>query len=150
MIATTMRSRLPRRTSRPPAWSIWLLAAAGIALVPWSIALSAELPADHVARHWDIAWAGFDAWLAIILLATVTAAIRRSSWLPGWSLAAAAVLVCDAWFDVVTSSGGLDLWLALLTAVAVELPLAIVCALICRQALPRAAVRKPAAAPDRG
>lgn len=131
-----MRLRLPQRTGGVPAWSVWLLAVAGVALVPWSIALSAELPADHVARHWDIAWAGFDAWLAIILLATVAAAIRRSSWLPGLSLAAAAVLICDAWFDVVTSSGALDLWLALLTAVAVELPLAVVCVLICRQALP--------------
>jgi hypothetical protein len=40
------------------------------------------------------------------------------------------MLVCDAWFDVVTSIGGNDWVEAILEAIFAELPLAAVCALI--------------------
>ena len=112
-----------------------MIGTAAVVLVPWSVALTAALPAHHVARHWDVAWAGFDAGIAITLLATVAAAVRRSAWLAVIAGAAAAMLLCDAWFDVVTSSDRLDLWLALAAALAVELPLAGVCILVARGAL---------------
>ena len=40
------------------------------------------------------------------------------------------LLVCDAWFDVLTSSPGSDLEIAILLAVFGELPLAVVCFLL--------------------
>ena len=143
----TMLHRLLQPIGGAPAWAIALLATAAIVLVPWSVALTVELPAEHSVRHWDIAWAGLDAWLAIILIATVVAALRKSPWLPSLGLAAAAVLVCDAWFDVVTSDSRLDLWLALGTAMFLELPLAAVGVLISRSAL--AFARPPRPAPHR-
>ncbi len=94
-----------------------------------------QLPAHHVARHWDVAWAGFDAGMAAVLLATVVAAVRGSAWLTGLALAAAAMLLCDAWFDVVTSARPVDLWVAVASAVAVELPLAAICVVVSRSAL---------------
>jgi hypothetical protein len=40
------------------------------------------------------------------------------------------MLVCDAWFDVITSRPGSEMWEAIAEAVLVELPLAAVCAFI--------------------
>jgi len=134
-IRSIMPSRLLQPIGGAPAWAIGLLGIAAVVLVPWSVALTAELPAHHVARHWDVAWAGFDAGLAIALLATVVAAVRGSHWLSGLATAAAAMLLCDAWFDVVTSASRLDLWLALASAVVVELPLAVVCVVVSRSAV---------------
>ena len=128
-----MRSRLSQPVGGAPAWAILLLGAAAIALVPWSIALSTQLPAHHVARHWDVAWAGFDAGMAAVLIATVVAAVRGSAWLTGLAMAAAAMLLCDAWFDVVTSAPD-ERWVAVASAIVVELPLAVVCVLVSRSA----------------
>lgn len=130
-----MLQRLSQPIGGAPAWAIVVLGAAAAMLLPWTVVLTTVLPANHVARHWDIAWAGFDAGLAAVLLATVVAAIRRSAWLSGLALAAAAVLLCDAWFDVVTSAGGLDLWLAVASALVLELPLAGLCLVVSRSVL---------------
>ena len=129
-----MRSRLSQPVGGAPAWAIVLLGVAAVALVPWSIALTMQLPAHHVARHWDVAWAGFDAGMAVVLIATVVAAIRGSAWLTGLAMAAAAMLLCDAWFDVVTSAPD-ERWVAVASALVVELPLAVVCVLVSRSAV---------------
>lgn len=134
-IRSTMQPALSRSIGGAPAWAIVLLGTAAVVLIPWSVALTTELPAHHVARHWDIAWAGFDAGLAVALLATVVAAVRGSRWLSGLAAAAAAMLLCDAWFDVITSASRLDLWLALASAVVIELPLALACGVVSRSAL---------------
>ena len=130
-----MRSRLSQSVGGAPAWTIVLLGAAAVALVPWTIVLSTQLPAHHVVRHWDLAWAGFDVGMAAVLAATVVAALRGSTWLAGLAMAAAAMLVCDAWFDVVTSASAVDFWVALVSALVVELPLAVVCVVVSRRAL---------------
>src|SRR5262245_27112184 len=129
-----MRSRLTQPVGGAPAWTIALLAAAAVVLVPWSIALTTRLPAHHVVRHWDVAWAGFDVGMALVLAATVAAALRGSGWFVGLAMAAAAMLVCDAWFDVVTSASEVEFWAALASAVVVELPLALVCVVVSRRA----------------
>jgi hypothetical protein len=137
------RSRLLRPVGGAPAWTIVLLAAAAVTLVPWTAVITAHLPAHHVARHWDVAWAGFDAGLAVGLFAVVVAALRDSAWLGGLALAAGALLVCDAWFDIVTADGGNDLRLAVLSAVLVELPLVVVCLVVARSAVRRSVTTKP-------
>jgi len=104
-----------------------LFAGFAVALVPWSAWLVVALPSHHVADHWDIAWAGFDIGLGVVLAATVVTALRSSRWLHAAAASAATMLVCDAWFDVMTSGRSLGFWLALAEALAVELPLAAVC-----------------------
>jgi hypothetical protein len=104
-----------------------LFAGFAVALVPWSAWLVIALPSRHVADHWDVAWAGFDIGLAAVLAATVVTAVRSSRWLHAAAASAATMLVCDAWFDVMTSGRSLGFWLALAEALAVELPLAAVC-----------------------
>jgi len=119
---------------RPAPWVVPLFALSGIVLVPWIVFLVRSLPSTHAAAHWDIAWAGFDVGLALLLLGVAVAAWRRSPWLEGAATAAAALLVVDAWFDILTSSTRVELGIAIGEAVLVELPLAGLCFLLARDA----------------
>ncbi len=102
--------------------------------MPWIVFLVRSLPSTHAAAHWDIAWAGFDVGLALLLLGVAAAAWRRSPWLEGAATAAAALLVVDAWFDILTSSTRVELGMAIGEALLVELPLAGLCLLLARDA----------------
>jgi hypothetical protein len=119
---------------RPARWVVPLFSLAGIVLVPWILFLIRSLPSTHAAAHWDIAWAGFDLGLALLLLGVAVAAWRRSPWLEGAATAAAALLAVDAWFDVLTSSTNVERFVAVGEAVLVELPLAVVLLLLARDA----------------
>jgi hypothetical protein len=109
-----------------------LFAVLGVALLPWTLWLGLSLPSRKVAEHWDVAWAGFDLVLAGAMLGTAVALFRRSSLLRSWAAAAGALLVADAWFDVVTSAAGWERWLAAGLAAFAELPLAVLCFAISR------------------
>jgi hypothetical protein len=61
------------------------------------------------------------------LLLTAVAAIRGRPWLAIPATASGTLLVCDAWFDVLTARGTHEVTAALLEAVLVELPLAALC-----------------------
>jgi hypothetical protein len=115
-----------------PRWVAPLFALVGAALIPWTLWLAYELPGRHVAHHWDVAWAGFDAAMAVLLLATAVAALRRSPWIQLTAVAAATMLACDAWFDILTASRGVEQALAAATALVVELPLALICLWVAR------------------
>jgi hypothetical protein len=119
---------------QPARWVVPLFALSGLVLVPWIVFLVRSLPSTHAAAHWDIAWAGFDVGLALLLLGVALSAWRRSPWLEGVATAAAALLVVDAWFDLLTTSTHLDLAIAIGEAVLVELPLAGLCVLLARDA----------------
>jgi hypothetical protein len=119
---------------RPARWVVPLFALAGIVLVPWILIVIRSLPSTHAAAHWDIAWAGFDLALALLLLGVAVAAWRRSPWLEGAASAAAALLAVDAWFDVLTSSSHVELAVAIGEAALVELPLAVLLVLLVRDA----------------
>jgi hypothetical protein len=117
-----------------PVWVVPLLAAAAVFLVPWVVLLVVALPSTHQSRHWDIAWAGFDVMLAAILLAVAATAWRRSPWLESAAAAAATMLFVDAWFDVLTASTRTELVIAIVEAVVIELPLAVLCVVLAREA----------------
>ena len=119
---------------RAPAWLAPVFALAAVVLLPWIVLLVVALPSTHRAEHWDVAWAGFDVMLALLLLTVAITAWRRSPWLEGAAAAAAALLFVDAWFDVLTSSTQAELVVAIVEAVVVELPLAVVCLLVARSA----------------
>ncbi len=96
-----------------------------VVLIPWIVYLAFSLPERQVSHHYGVAWVGFDAFEVIALGATGYLALRRSRYLALASASAATLLVCDAWFDVLTSP---RLYEALALAVVIELPLAGVCA----------------------
>jgi hypothetical protein len=121
-------------TWRPRGWIVLLFALGALVLLPWIAALAVALPSEHRVAHWDVAWAGFDVGLALMLAAVAITAWRRSPWFEGAASATATLLVVDAWFDILTSSSGAELALALAEAVVVELPLAVICLLLARDA----------------
>ena len=104
-----------------------LFGAIGVALIPWTVWLSASLRPDHTTHRWDVAWTGFDVGLALAFLATSVAAWRRSTWTGFAAGATGTLLVTDAWFDVVLEDSARDFRVALLEAILAELPAAAVC-----------------------
>jgi hypothetical protein len=109
----------------PYRWVAPLLALGAVLLVPWTLVLAYRLPERHTSNHWDIAWVGFDAAIAVALGATGWAIARRSPWAPSAAAVAATLLFCDAWFDLVLANGREEHIEATLEAVLVEIPLAI-------------------------
>jgi hypothetical protein len=115
----------------PPAplrlWVAALFAAAGVALLPWTIWLAGSLEPHHETSRWDIAWSGFDSGLALMFLLTALAAWRRSPWLGACAAATGTLLVTDAWFDVILESHADEMRLAVILAAVAELPAAAFC-----------------------
>lgn len=123
-----------RTAWRGRGWVAPLFALASLLLVPWVVVLVFDLPSTHRAAHWDVAWAGFDVMLALLLLGVAVTAWRRSPWLEGAATAAATLLFVDAWFDVLTASSRTELVVAAVEALVVELPLALFCLLLAHDA----------------
>jgi hypothetical protein len=119
-VVLTDQARVVRWTG--PAFVLF-----SVILVPWTIYLAQSLPSRQVSPHYDGAWAGFDVMLLVALAATGYFALRRSRYLATAAAATAALLVVDAWFDVMTSPRS-QLPESVLLAAAVEIPLAVVCA----------------------
>jgi hypothetical protein len=113
-----------------PTWMTLLLALVAVGLVPWILYLTFTLPSRHVTFHYDLAWIGFDVALLASFAATAWATFRGSRWLVPLAAVTATMLVCDAWFDVVTSQSGSEMWEAVAEAMLAELPLAAVCGFI--------------------
>ena len=134
MAAIYINHRAERGGWRPAPWVVPLFAVAGIVLVPWILFFVSSLPSTHASAHWDIAWAGFDLALALLLFGVALAAWRRSPWLEGAASAAATLLFVDAWFDILTSSSHVELGVSIAEAAFVELPLAVICLLLARDA----------------
>jgi hypothetical protein len=106
---------------------LFVLGGIALALIPWTAYLSSTLPGEHVAHHWDVAWAGFDVFEALTLGATLIALLKRSPRLPLFAAIAGTTLLWDAWFDLLTANPGREVTWALVEAFAGELPLAALC-----------------------
>ena len=103
------------------------LGVSAVFLVPWTLWLTFTLPTRHLTHHYRLAWVGFDVALAIAFAATAIAALRLSPWLQALATLTGTMLLCDAWFDVVTATSGDEQTAAILEAVCAEMPLAILC-----------------------
>jgi len=114
---------LPRKVLA--RWIIPVYALLAAALVPWVVWLAWTLPERSVSEHYRLGWVGFDVLLCGALARTAWLAWRRSPFVVNVASATAALLVVDAWFDVTTSPGGQDLVVSAVTAIGVELPLAV-------------------------
>lgn len=95
-----------------------------LGLIPWTAHLSSSLPSRHVTAHWDVLWAGFDAGLLLSGAATAAAVLRGSRALPILASVTGTLLLCDAWFDLLTSAPGSERRWAIVEAIVAELPLA--------------------------
>ena len=119
---------LPNRRTldRLRKWRTVLMLVCAAALIPWTVYLAITLPGHYVARNWVATWVGFDILLLAMLVLTALAGWKRKQFVFPTAFATGVLLICDAWFDVMTSQRGGDLTQALLSALLVELPLAFV------------------------
>ena len=102
-----------------------ILLVSATALIIWTIFLGLTLPRKYDAGHWDLLWTGFDVGLFCVLGYAAWAAWFRRQVLATTAIVAGTLLLCDAWFDVITSIGHRDQWLTLVTGFGGELPLAV-------------------------
>lgn len=116
----------PRRLlRRMREFRVVLLVGSVLVMVPWTVNLALTLPRSYVAQNWDRTWVGFDVLLLALLLGTALLGWLRRQLVVLTAFATAVLLVCDAWFDVMTAQED-DRVLSLVTALLVELPLAVV------------------------
>ncbi len=106
-------------------WAAPAFVVCALLLLPWTVWLTWVLPSRHVAQNWDVAWAGFDIALAVSIAFTGIGVYRRATWLQGAAVATGVMLLVDAWFDVMTSSGGASRMGAVAEAAFSEIPLAL-------------------------
>jgi hypothetical protein len=135
-LTTGQRADLARRLAALPAgrgpavewrrrWFVTVVAGGCVLLVAWIGGLTVTLPDRYVTNNWDVAWIGLDIALLLGLAGTAWSVWRRSAAVVAFASATAVLLLCDAWFDVTTASTGADVVVGAITALMVELPVAL-------------------------
>ena len=114
----------PARLSTHRRIRVGVVALAAILLVPWTVYLAVSLPREHKVRDWGPLWVAFDGIELLLLAITLWLSLQRRTIGLLVAFATGVVLLCDAWFDVLTSAPG-EVWRAVLSAVVVEIPLAV-------------------------
>ncbi|OBK40826.1 hypothetical protein A5658_20480 [Mycobacterium sp. 1245111.1] len=100
-----------------------LMVGGTIALIPWMIYLAVTLPDNYVAHNWPATWIGFDCVLIISMIATALLGWLRRQLVILPAFTTGVLLICDAWFDIMTA-GPHQVWLSVLTAALANVPLA--------------------------
>lgn len=101
-----------------------LMIGGSIAMIPWLIYLAMTLPDSYIARNWVLTWVGFDVLLVGFMVATAILGYLRRRILMLAAFTSGVLLICDAWFDLMTA-GPDEIWLSLVTALGIEVPLAV-------------------------
>ncbi|MGW7425076.1 hypothetical protein ACWGJB_34460 [Streptomyces sp. NPDC054813] len=108
-------------TRTPARLGLVLLAVAGL-LLAWTVYLGSITDGEVQAQNWSVSWIGLDLCEAATLTATGVLTMRRSRAVSPVAAAAAALLLLDAWFDVMTVDSPTDWYIAWAMALGVELP----------------------------
>ena len=101
-----------------------LMIGAVIGLVPWIVYLAITLPDKYIANNWPATWVGFDILILLFMAVTAVLGLLRRQLLVLTAFTTGILLICDAWFDLMTAAPD-DRLLSVMTAVLGELPLAI-------------------------
>jgi hypothetical protein len=115
----------PEQLGRIRRIRVSLMIGGSIAMIPWLAYLYVTLPDRYVAHNWTVTWVGFDILLVVFMLATAVLGYLRRQLLMLAAFTSGVLLICDAWFDLMTA-GANDFRLAELTAALGDLPLAAV------------------------
>jgi hypothetical protein len=125
-----LTARSPGARARPRnRWAPRVLGAVAAAMVPWVFVLGRSLPETTQVRHWPVVWIGLDLAMALGCATTARLAHRGDDRARLSASAVAALMVMDAWFDVLTAQAGTEFTQALVCAVP-ELALAGLCTLL--------------------
>jgi hypothetical protein len=126
-VSDEVGNRVLPDNARLVRWAAPVFLGCAVILVPWIVIAAITLPSRQLSQNYDVAWAGYDVGLLIGLVWTAFSALRRSRRLTIAASATGALLIADAWFDVLTSPGGWELAEAVAMSVFAELPLAALC-----------------------
>jgi hypothetical protein len=124
------RSLPPGRGSTSRSRIVCFLALCCLGLIPWTIGLAVTLPRTYLVDNWPLAWVGFDAILLGCLGTTAWALWKQRHVAIVTSMITSVLLLCDAWFDVITAHSGRCLVLSITTAVFGEIPIGVLLGLI--------------------
>jgi len=118
-------------------WDLLLVIIIGgcIVLAAWIGYLAVSLPAFYHTGSWRGAWVGFDIALLAAFATTGWAAWKRRQILIICLIVLATLLLCDAWFDVVLDEKTAGFLSSLLSALLVEVPIAVLAVLVARRLL---------------
>ncbi len=135
------------RTVGPREVMVTLMALSTLALIPWIVYLGYSLPRVYLVKGWDVTWFGFDLLLVVFMGATTVFGYLRRQMVMLTAFATGVLLICDAWFDVMMSNreDGVG---ATLSALIIELPLAVLLIVGASRLLWRVAWRHGAADDD--
>jgi hypothetical protein len=106
-----------------------------VALAAWIGVLAVTLPRYYRAGGWRGAWVGFDLAELAAFAATAWAAWRGRQVLIMCLIVLATLLLCDAWFDVTLDVRTSGFLVSLLSALLIEIPLAVIAILAARRLL---------------
>lgn len=132
-----MKSPLKVFHFKVPVWITVVYCCLSIVLVPWTFYLSVTLPERHLSSHWALSWVGLDVGLVMLLLLTGVLAYLKSDWVVISSTATGSFLLADAWFDIMDAHAGVALQQAVIMALFVEIPLAIISYMIAHSIVTR-------------
>ena len=121
----TVRRHLRRlgTAEGPPAHVSAYLAIGAVAYVPLIVLATLGAPSSHAAHHLGLMWTGLDVFELLGMALTGWCLWRRHPNLAVSAALTGTLMLCDAWYDVVTTAGraeGMSLALACL-----EIPLAV-------------------------
>ncbi len=102
-----------------------LMVGGTIALIPWMVYLGFTLPTNYVAHNWPATWVGFDCVLIAFMIATAVLGWLRRQLVVLAAFTTGVLLICDAWFDIMTADPS-QLRLSVLTATVGNLPVAVI------------------------
>jgi len=114
-------SRLRRRRR----FGLTVMLACCLGLAAWIAILVLFLPGRYTSQDWRAAWVGLDVAELAGFAATAWAAWHQRQILIFFMIITGTLLVCDAWFDVALDYGSRGFTMSLVTALLVELPLAL-------------------------
>ena len=112
-----------------------LIVAGCVFLAAWIGYLAVSLPAFYHTGSWRGAWVGFDIAELVVFAITGWAAWRRRQVLIMCLIVLATLLLCDAWFDVVLDTRTAGFLGSLLSALLIEVPIAVMAIVVARRLL---------------
>ena len=127
----------PARSGTNWKWDLLLILiiAGCVLLAAWIGYLAVSLPAFYRAGSWRGAWVGFDLAELVVFATTGWAAWKRRQILIICLIVLATLLLCDAWFDVVLDARTAGFVSSLLSALLIEVPIAVIAMLVARRLL---------------
>ena len=113
------------RLRRRRRFGLLFMTACCLALAAWIAILILTLPMRYTSHDWRGVWVGLDIAELAGFAATAWAAWHQRQILIFLMMVTGTLLVCDAWFDLALAYGSRGFIMSLVTALVVELPLAV-------------------------